>query len=188
MPEQHPEFPKQAVGVFGSRGALEQALDRLAEARFDQERISVVGMQHVFAGKLKGVRSTVDLAGRGDEIEKTAPIRHVEMNELRTAAIGFPAYAGAIAAGVAAVASGGAAVPGIIAATVSGGVGGGLLGAIFTAWLNKKRADYYDEQIIHGGILLWVTLTTEEEEAKVKELLPSLTVEPVKLVETAQQS
>src|SRR5262249_42030335 len=152
--------------------------DRLVEAHFDQERISVIGMQHVLSGKLKGIRSTVDLAGHGNKIEKAAPVRHVEVNELRAAAIGFSAYAGAVAAGVAAVATGGVAVPGIIAATVSGGVGGGLLGGIFTAWLNKKRADYYDEQLAHGGILLWVTITDENEEARVKTLLPSLTIEP----------
>ena len=179
-------YPKQAVGVLSSPKALEDALDRLAEARFDQERISVIGMRDVFKGKLQGVRSIVDLAESAD-ISKAAPARHVEMNELRASAIGFPAYVGAIAAGVATIATGGAAA-GVIAASISGGAGGALLGGIFTAWLNKKRSDYYEEQIARGGILLWVTLDNEEQETKIKEILPSFSIEPVKILESAAHS
>ena len=191
MTNSDPHFPKQAVAVFESPEALEDALDRLVEAEFDQERLSVIGLKDTLDGKLKGVHSTVDLASlhqptRPDGLHKSAPLRRVEMNELRAAAIGFPAYVGALLAGSAAIASGGLALP-VIIATVSGGAGGALLGGIFTAWLNKRRADYYSEQVARGGILLWVTLDDNEAERKAREILPSFSIEPVRIIESTAQ-
>jgi hypothetical protein len=183
MPDEASRFPKQAVGVFASPEALEVAIDRLEEAQFDHERISVVAMRHVLQDKLKRVHSTMDLADAHFKIETAVPVRHVEMNELRAAAVGLPAYLGAVGMGAAAV-SGGVALP-IVVATIAGGAGGALLGGIFTAWLNQLRADYYGEQVAHGGILLWATLDNEEDEQKIREFLPELRIEPVKILDSA---
>src|SRR3546814_10450965 len=79
-------------------------------------------------------------------------------------------YVGAVAGAGAIVASGGT-LAAIIAATAVAGGTGGLIGSILAKWLGDHHARYLQEQIDHGGLLLWVRTWNAEDEGRAVAIL-----------------
>jgi hypothetical protein len=175
-------YPKQAIAVLGSVEALESVLDRLEEADFDHDQISVLVRREVISGKLGREHSIIDAARLVGAGERDAPIRKIEMNELRAVMVSLPAYVGAVIAGTATVASGGVLLP-IIVATAAGGAGGALFGGLLSLFLDARRADYFDRQLASGGIVLWILLDNAEWEKKALQILPAFATEPIAIQE-----
>ena len=71
-----------------------------------------------------------------------------------------------IAAGTV-VASAGA----VAAAVVGTAIAGALLGTVFAHWMDQRHADWLQEQLDRGGILLWVRTPSEAEERRAMEIL-----------------
>src|SRR3546814_6859629 len=84
--------------------------------------------------------------------------------------IGGLMYVGAVAGAGAIVASGGT-LAAIIAATAVAGGTGGLIGSILAKWLGDHHARYLQEQIDHGGLLLWVMTWNAEDEGRAVAIL-----------------
>ena len=68
------------------------------------------------------------------------------------------------------VVSGGALAAAIAAAAVAGG-SGALIGSVLARWVGHHHARYLQQQLEHGGLLLWVRTWNAEEEAKVTHML-----------------
>ena len=58
-----------------------------------------------------------------------------------------------------------------IAATALAGGAGGLIGSILAKWVGDHHAGYLQEQINHGGLLLWVRTWAAEDEKRAVEIL-----------------
>src|SRR3546814_3166273 len=84
--------------------------------------------------------------------------------------IGGLMYVGAVAGAGAIVASGGTLAAIIAATTVAGGAGG-FVGSILAKWLGDHHAHYLQEQIDHGGLLLWVRTRNAEDETRATTIL-----------------
>lgn len=79
--------------------------------------------------------------------------------------IGGLVYVGAAVAAGVVVASGGT-LSAIITAVVLAGGTGGLLGSVLATWLGDHHARYLQEQIVRGGLLLWVRTRTDADERR----------------------
>jgi hypothetical protein len=79
-------------------------------------------------------------------------------------------YVGACLASGAVVVSGGAIGAAIAAGALVGGAGG-LIGAVLSKMLGDRRAHHIQEQLEHGGLLLWVRAWNEDDEERAVEIL-----------------
>jgi hypothetical protein len=79
-------------------------------------------------------------------------------------------YVGAVAAAGAVVVSGGSLAGAIAAAALAGG-GGGLIGSILAKWVGDQHANYLQEQMDRGGLLLWVRTRDPAHEVRAVEIL-----------------
>jgi hypothetical protein len=61
---------------------------------------------------------------------------------------------------------------GIVAAAVTGtALAGALIGTVLARWLDKHHAEHLQEQLEHGGLLLWVRTPDESAERRALEIL-----------------
>lgn len=140
-----------AVGVFVDRSAIESALDRLKQAEFPMQKVSVV--------------AKTDLQDSQIESENKFK-RHETIQELEHGAIDGGVLGGMTGIliglttlfipGMGAIAFLGAkaAVVGALVGTYYGGVAGMILGAAFGQGISTKQARFYDEQLAQGHYLL----------------------------------
>ncbi len=161
QPSAMPGHTREAVGVFMNIDDLQAAVRDLEGTAFPRQDISVMGtreeLMEVFGNK------TVDphVAMESDATPRDVLPRPEEKTIGTAAMVGIPAYVGAMGA---ALAGGAVAFPGLIAAAVIGGLGGGTLGAILVKLMGDRDVRHYEEQIERGGLLLWVRTPDRERE------------------------
>lgn len=161
---------REAVAVFHSVTDMEAAIDDLLSNGFDRAEVSLLASEETVRKKLGGVpESTRDLEDNPD-----APfvpyLARESFGALEGFAIGLPLYVGAFAAFVPVLASGGA-IAVAIAAAVAGGSGGAAIGGILAHLIGKHHADFLEDQLKHGGILLWVRTRDGAHEKRAVEIL-----------------
>lgn len=164
------EMLKEAVGVFDNAENLQDAIDELQTHGFDRRHISVLADTKTVEEKLGHIYKRVEEEEDDPNAPRTIFVPLESLGNAEGAVISLPLY---VAAGTAAgmvVASGGALLAAILAAT-SAGAGGALFGSILAGLIAKHHADYIEDQINHGGLLLWVTLPDAEHETKALEIL-----------------
>lgn len=103
-------------------------------------------------------------------VPRTAYISTEAIGGAEGAVIGALMYVGATAAAGAIVVSGGTLAAGISAIVLAGGVGG-LIGTILAKWIGDQHAQYLQEQMDHGGLLLWVRTWNSDDERRAVEIL-----------------
>jgi hypothetical protein len=86
------------------------------------------------------------------------------------ALIGGLFYIGAVVAAGAVVATAGTLATAIVAAMLSGGAGG-LIGSALANMIDRHHADYLQDQLERGGLLLWVRTFDKAQEKKAMEVL-----------------
>jgi hypothetical protein len=161
---------REAVGVFSSAEALDAATAELLASGFPRERLTLLAGERAIAEKLGHKYERVE------ELEDDAAAPRISyrsrdsVHAATGAALGALASIGAVAVGGAIFASGGALAVtfgvGLIGAEV-----GGFLGGVLGDFIERQHADYLQEQIDHGGLLLWVSTLDDAEEKAAKEIL-----------------
>jgi hypothetical protein len=142
-------------------GLLVLADDRFHEAGFHPET-SDKAVEEKLGHAYQKVQELEDDA----TVPRAAYAGNHSLAEGRTGIIGGLAYIGAVGAAGAVVASGGTLAAVIAAAAIAGG-GGGLLGGWAAGFLGRDRVKQIQNQLDHGGLLLWVHVrdATQEERA-----------------------
>ena len=152
----------QAVAVFQDIAALDVAVGQLLDAGFDQDDISLLASEVTVEDKL-GHRYE-----RVEELEDSADAPRVAYRTLaefadteRTIANALTFLPTIIAAGTV------VASAGIVAAAIAGtAISGALLSTALARWIDKAHADHLQEQLEHGGLLLWVNAPTAEKQGE----------------------
>lgn len=164
---QKQETVTEAVGVFHSVSALDAAVEELREVGFEKGEISLLASEEAVEKKL-GHRYT-----RVEELEDdpNAPRRTYRtrdsLGESEDLLIGSLTYLPAVLAAGTVVAS-----AGVVAAAVTGtAVGGALLGTVLGHWMDRNHAQWLQEQLDHGGLLLWVRAPDAERQQKALSVL-----------------
>jgi hypothetical protein len=161
---------REAVGVFHETETFQAAIDDLESSGFDYSEISLLAGEHAIKEKLGHEIERVTDAEDDPSVPRAAYIASESVGDGEGALIGGLFYVGAVAAAGAIVATGGALAPAIAAAAVGGGTGG-VIGSILARWLDKHHAHYLQEQLDHGGLLLWVRTQTPEDETRACDIL-----------------
>lgn len=164
------EFIREAVGVFHDEQTLQAAADELMISGFDRSLLSILAghrtIEKTLGHRYERVAELEDESG----LPRLAYIGPDSRTEAKGAISGGLAYVGAAAAAGSVVASGGAIATVILAAAAVGGAGG-VIGAVLARFIERHHAQYLEDHIDHGGILLWVRTLDEEHEKRAVEIL-----------------
>lgn len=161
---------REAVGVFDDGAHLQAAIDALSSAGFDRAELSLLASGRAVDEKLHRAYRKVEELEDDARVPRTAYVSTEEIGEAEGALIGSLMYVGAIAAVGGIVASGGTLAGAIVAAALAGGAGG-VTGSILAKLVEHHHADHLQDQLAHGGMLLWVRTRDPAHEARAREIL-----------------
>jgi hypothetical protein len=161
---------REVVAVFHDAEKLEAAANALIRAGYPERRLSVMGDKATVAEQLGHHFEPVSVMEDDPRVPQDAFVFRSDRMAAEAVAIGLPLYVGAMGGALAVVASGGALAMTLLAAAAGGAVGGGL-GGVIAAAIGKTHADRLEENLRAGGMLLWVFVANDEEEAEVAEIL-----------------
>ena len=156
---------REAVGVFHDETALRSAADQLLTQGFDRSCLSLLASDHVIEEKLGHAYEKVSELEDEPKAPHLASIGSDSRTEAKGVAVGGLAYIGAIGTAGIIVASGGALAAAVIGAAMAGGAGG-LIGASLARFIEERHAERVQEQLDHGGLLLWVRTADPEHEGR----------------------
>lgn len=161
---------REVLGVFHSHETLEAAVDELGSAGVDRSQLNLLASRATAQEKLKQpVDDTRDLAADPDT-PIGVPIGREEVIIGKTAlAAGMMGLASMAAAGIV-IFSGGTALAAIAAAVGAGGASGGV-GLGLAQLFGAQHAAQVEDQLKHGGLLFWVTLTDRDDPERITAIL-----------------
>ena len=168
--EQKSGMVREAVGIFNGSTALQAAIDELLASGFDRAALSLLASEQAVKEKLGHRYRKVSSLADDPVIPRAAYISPEAIGGAEGGLIGVLMYVGAMAGAGAIVASGGTLAAAIIAAALAGG-SGGLLGSILAEWVGKHHAHHLQQQVDHGGLLLWVRTWTPADEERALSIL-----------------
>ena len=171
--EQEAYTIREAVGVFNHPEDLQGAIDELLSSGFDRAELSLLASEHVVEQKLGHRYEKVSLLADDPTIPRAAYVSSEAIGGAEGGLIGGLMYVGAAATAGAIVASGGTLATAIAATALAGGAGG-LIGSILAKWVGDHHAGYLQEQMNHGGLLLWVRTWAAEDEKRAVGILKSI--------------
>ncbi len=148
---------REAVGVFDDEPSLQNAVDELLVAGFDRSSLSLLASEHAVEDKLGHRYDKVTELEDDTSVPRIAYVGKDSRVEGEALAVSGLAYIGAVGAAGAIVATGGTIAVALLGAAAVGGMGG-LIGAGLAKFMDAHHADYLQEQLDHGGLLLWVSV------------------------------
>ena len=161
---------REAVGMFESAESLQSAVDELESSGFNRAELSLLASEDAINEKLgHAYRKNTELEDDPDA-PRVAYISTETTGDAEGALIGGPLYVAAMTAAGIMIASGGP-IAATIAATIAAGGGGAAIGSVLAAMLDKHHADYLQQHINHGGLLLWVRTRDADHEKRAQHIL-----------------
>lgn len=171
MPADHDKRSvREAVGAFDSVEHLESAIDALLENGFDRAELSLLASEHAVEAKLGHKYERVAELEDDQAVPRCCYVSRESIGAAEGGLVGGLLYVGALTAAGAVVASGGTVAAVLIAAALTGGAGG-LVGALLARAVGGQHAHHLQEQLNHGGLLLWVVTRTPEHEQRATDIL-----------------
>lgn len=161
---------REAVGVFDTPETLQGAIDDLMSSGFDRAELSLLAAEKTVDEKLGHRYQKIAELEDDPIVPRCCYVSTESIGDAEGGLIGGLMYVGATAAAGAVVASGGTLALVIAATAVAGGVGG-LLGSILAKWVGDHHAHHLQEQLDHGGLLLWVRTPDVEDEKRAVDIL-----------------
>lgn len=161
---------REAVGVFESGETLQAAIDELLSSGFDRSELSFLASESAVTEKLghkyKKVRELEDDAS----VPRAVYVSPESVGDAEGGVIGALMYVGAGVLMGPVAAAGGTLAAIAAAAAVGGGVGG-VLGSLLARYIGAQHAHRIEEQLKHGGLLLWVRVWDAAREQRAVEIL-----------------
>jgi hypothetical protein len=160
----------EAVGIFRRSEDLQSAIDELLSSGFDRADLSLLASEHAVEEKLGHHYEKVSALADHPTVPRVAYTSTEAIGGAEGALIGGLMYVGAGVGSGAIVASGGTLAAAIASVALTGGVGG-LIGSVLAKWVGDHHAHYLQEQMDHGGLLLWVRIWNAEDEMRALRIL-----------------
>ncbi len=149
---------REVVGVFDTLDRLQSTIDDLMVGGFDHAQISLLASEEAVLEKLGPESLPASKLEDNPAAPRTEYVSPESRDKAKAALVGGLFYLGAAGAAWAVLASGGA-----MAAAITGG-SGGLLGAALAGLIGRREATWTEEQLKHGGLLLWARPWDDEHE------------------------
>jgi hypothetical protein len=169
---------REAVAVFDTADALEEAIEALESNGFDRADISLLADAATVEEKLGHRYMKVSELEDDPNVPRIAFVSTESMGDAEGGLVGTLSYVGAVAAAGAVVATGGTLATTIAAALMSGAAGG-VAGTALASVLDFRHAEYLQQQLAHGGLLLWVRTPDAVHELRAIEILQDYTAHDV---------
>jgi hypothetical protein len=170
MQEQQQLEKPVRVGVFSSLETAKHAIEALIRAGFTRQQLAVLAPESIPKEELAGLL-------------EANPSRRTAEGVAAGSAIGAVLGGLAGVAGLATMGGVGILVAGGALEAGVGGVVGGLIGGMTMRGMEKEYADYYDQSLSHGRILVAVETHNPTRLALAERLLAEAGAEPVPLPE-----
>jgi hypothetical protein len=161
---------REAVGVFRDPKDLQETIDELQSHGVMRHEISVLAGEEAIRDKLGHSYRRVENAEDDPMAPRTLFVSTEEIREAKAVAVGIPLFVAATATGAAVITAGGTLLEAVLYAGAAG-VLGAAAGAMLSMFIAKRRAEYLQEQIRRGGLLLWVHLRSPGMEKTAKKIL-----------------
>jgi hypothetical protein len=157
----------EAVAVFHDVNSLDAAVEELRAAGFKRDDINLLAGAHAVEKKLGHRYERVEELEDEPDVPRKAYRTRASLGETEDVVIGSLTYLPAVIAAGTVVAS-----AGVVAAAVTGvALGGALLGTALSHWMDRNHAEWLQEQLDHGGLLLWVRTPDAETQQKALSIL-----------------
>lgn len=161
---------REAVAYFDASKELEEAIDELLSSGFDRAEISLLATEKTVEEQLGHQYHKVAELEDDPAVPRAIYIPKESIGDAQGALIATPLYIAAATAIGAIVASGGSLLAVIVGAAVAGGAGGAL-GAGLAKLVGDRHAENLQNQLEHGGLLLWVRTWDSGDEQRAVDIL-----------------
>ncbi|MDF3074801.1 MAG: hypothetical protein K0S54_2468 [Alphaproteobacteria bacterium] len=161
---------REAVGIFHTPEALQDAIDELLSSGFHRAELGLLASETVVIEKLGHRYSTIATLADDPATPRAAYVGNEDIGNAEGGIVGGLVYVGATLAAGAVVASGGTLLAVIAGAAVAGGAGG-MIGSVLAQWIGDRHASHLQEQIEKGGLLLWVRTRDAAKEKRAVRIL-----------------
>jgi orotate phosphoribosyltransferase-like protein len=167
MASQAQKMVVEAVGVFDAVDELDAAVEELRQAGFRRSEISLLASADAVERKLGHRYERVEELEDNPDAPRKAYTTRESLGESESLMATSLTYLPALLAAGTVVAS-----AGVVAAAVTGAaVAGAAVATVLSHWMDKSHAEWLEEQLDRGGLLLWVRTATPEAEGKALEIL-----------------
>ncbi|MDH3660653.1 MAG: hypothetical protein OEU92_11630 [Alphaproteobacteria bacterium] len=157
----------EAVAVFHDVADLDRAVEALMAAGFDKSDVSLLASEAAVEEKLGHRYERVQELEDSPDAPRVRYRTLAEFADTERTVISSLTFLPAVIAAGTVVAS-----AGVVAAAIAGtAIGGAVLSTILARWIDKSHADHLQEQMEHGGLLLWVNTATPEKQKSAVEIL-----------------
>lgn len=161
---------REAVGIFFDQQHLEEALKDLQSSGFEHDEIGLLAGEHTIEKSLGDLYSRINTYTDPSQAPETAFVKNDSLGEtFRTLSGGLVFTGASTAMGVAVISTGifGGAM--VVAATGVAAVAG--FSALVGTLIHQSDAEYLEEQVDQGHLLLFVRVSSPEEEQQAVEIL-----------------
>ena len=157
----------EAVAVFHDVSSLDAAVDDLRKAGFRRGDISLLASEDAVEKKLGHRYERIEELEDDPDVPRVIYRTRSSVGESEDLIVGSMTYLPAVVAAGTVVAT-----AGVVAAAVTGtAIAGALIGTVLAHWLDRNQAEWLQEQLDHGGLLLWVRTPDAEAEQKAMTIL-----------------
>jgi len=160
----------EPIGVFDSTETLQAAYYDLRTVGFSRQDISLLAGQDVIEREFHKAYWRAEEMEDDPDAPRASFVSEEALGELEGAIVGGFLFLGSYIA-MAALLTPASTLAASIAAVAIGGSPAAAIGTIFARRADKEHRDYYENQIRHGGILLWVRVANPESERIAVEIL-----------------
>jgi hypothetical protein len=161
---------REAVAYFDNGEDLEAAIDELLRSGFNRAEISLLASEKAVEDQLGHKYHKVSELEDDPAVPRTFYVPTESIGGAEGALIATPLYLAALSAIGGIVASGGSLLA-IIAGTVAAGGVGGAFGTALAKLVGDHHAKHIQDQLDHGGLLLWVRTWDGSDEKRAVDIL-----------------
>jgi hypothetical protein len=161
---------REAVGIFFDTEHLKGAIEELAHSGFERSQLGLLAGEHTVRQALGDFYDQVNELSASSEAPCTAFVEKRKLTDHIHGGFGDLYCYGATVAGGAAVASA-AVLGGAVLAAVTGALAVGAVGALMGLVIHETDADFLEDQIGEGRLLLFVSTPDAKNEARALEIL-----------------
>ncbi|HEX6143336.1 MAG TPA: hypothetical protein VFZ01_11490 [Geminicoccaceae bacterium] len=173
--------------MFHDPASFQEAVDELLSSGFDRLELSLLASERAVDAKLGHHYRKVAELEDDPRVPRTWYVSLESIGDAEGGLIGGLMYVGAVVAGGAVVASGGTLAGAFLAAAMAGGAGG-LIGSALARLMDYHHADYLQQQLDKGGLLLWVRTRDAEHEGRAREILERHSADDVHVHELSPEA
>jgi hypothetical protein len=161
---------RQAVGIFHNAESLRGAIEELLVSGFTQDEIGILASEQVVERSLGDLYVRTNEASESPDAPAVAFVRRESLGDAARTHAGGLFFLGASGAAGGVVASS-ALLGSALLPAVGAVVGVGLVGLFVASFIHQSDAEYLQQQIDEGQILLFVRVEPEREQEVVRRLI-----------------